>query len=83
MVFVRLVNDLYFFLEITRWISLKCGMSQNKKGALNKESEVLLLRKAEAIAACYLRSAIPPRVCVNLPEKIISDIERRLDDTKK
>ncbi|XP_063680163.1 uncharacterized protein LOC134815549 [Bolinopsis microptera] len=79
----RLSSDVEFFTEINRWISIKCGMSHGKRGKLLRESELLLTKKADAIVSCYLRSCVPPKVCVNLPQRIIDDIEKRLDDPRK
>ena len=79
----RLQSDVDFFNEINRWISVKCAMSHGKRGKLKKESELILLKKADAIVSCFLRSCVPPKVSVNLPQRIIEDIEKRLDDPKK
>ena len=78
----RLENDLNFFIELSKWIALKCDMS-GKKGRLSKSAEDLLTCKAQAIVACFLKSAVPPRVRVNLSQSIINDVEKKLDDPKK
>ena len=78
----RLDTDLDFFTEISKWVSLKCDMG-GKKGKLEKSSEALLTTKAKAIVACYLKSAVPPRVRVNLSQGTIAEIEKRTDDCKK
>ena len=62
---------------------MKCAMSHGKRGKLLRESELLLQKKADAIVSCFLRSCVPPKVSVNLPQRIIDDIEKRLDDPKK
>ena len=58
-------------------------MGQGSKTKLTKCSEALLTAKAQAIIACYLQSAIPPKVRVNLSQNIISEIEKRTNDNRK
>ena len=62
---------------------MKCAMGHGKRGKLDRQSEILLVKKADAIVSCYLRSCVPPKICVNLPQRIIDDIDKRLDDSKK
>eukprot|EP00116_Pleurobrachia_bachei_P004673 sb/3464935/ len=79
----KLDNDLDFFIEISKWINLKSDMANNSGRRLHRATEALLVCKAQAIVSCFLRSAVPPRVRVNLPGNIIAEIEKRVDDSKK